>query len=137
MPLNEALCVSDTMNFIPKNKSDLVACEYLSRTSAAEVTPYISELLEWLQDANWPVAGPIAKKLVSIGADVEEPIVSILKGSDEIWKYWVISLVLVPLVPSLSEDTINAVKNLANNPTLSEIEDEVNLVAKELIESYV
>jgi len=125
------------MNFIPKNKSDLVACDYLERTSAAEVAPYIPELLEWLQDANWPVAGPVSKKLVSIGADVEPPIVNILKGSDEMWKYWVISLVLVPRVPNLSEETVNAVKKIAINPTLAEKEDEVNLNAKELLERYV
>jgi hypothetical protein len=50
----------------------------------------IPRLLEWLKDLNWPGASEIAQYLLTLGESTVEPIRGILKGSDDVWKYWVL-----------------------------------------------
>ena len=47
------------MSFVPKDKFDEDACGKLFLTSDKEVILALPELLEWLQDYNWPVASKV------------------------------------------------------------------------------
>ena len=50
----------DIKALIPKDKSDIETAETLSNHSFKEVQPIIPDLLEWLQDGNWPVSKTVA-----------------------------------------------------------------------------
>ena len=60
-----------------------------------ELKPIIPELLVWLQDYNWPVAKPIARHLQKILPDILPELIPILKGSDGIWKYWILQIFFI------------------------------------------
>ncbi|BCE01816.1 DUF5071 domain-containing protein [Marinicellulosiphila megalodicopiae] len=123
------------MNIIPKNKSDIEAVSNLDNLSNKELEPYLVELLTWVQDINWPVAGYIAPRLSQAGIEIIEPIKQILKSDDATWKYWIISQIL-PFSNKQVQDSMKSMLiEIINNPTASDHHDEVDLVAKELIES--
>ena len=82
------------MNIVPNNKCDLETCNNLSQATDEEVEEKIYELLEWVQDINWPVAPLICNRLKLIGNPLVEPVKKVLRSTDETWKYWVISNLL-------------------------------------------
>ena len=127
------LVIRNNMNIVPAHKSDLEACHNLSMASDEEVKEKINELLEWVQDINWPVAPRICERLKNIGSPLIEPIRNILLGTDEVWKYWVISNIL----DRASKETVCSLKseltNIVKNPTESEAAEEVNIVAGEVL----
>lgn len=53
----------DIEDLIPKHKHDHDAVSVLKDLSFEQIKPIVPALLEWLQDANWPIAGPIANVL--------------------------------------------------------------------------
>ncbi|NRA81593.1 MAG: DUF5071 domain-containing protein [Pseudoalteromonas sp.] len=83
---------------VPLSKYDLDSVEKLSTASDDEVLQVLPQLLEWLQDCNWPVFPAICKRVAALNEGQEEHIRSVLKGNDIIWKCNVIGL-LFPLMP--------------------------------------
>ena len=82
------------MAIVPTHKGDIETCRALGSASDEEVCGHLGELLIWLQDMNWPVAPLIVRRLKTLGAPLVEPIREILKGTDDIWKYWIVSVLL-------------------------------------------
>jgi hypothetical protein len=58
------------------------------------VATILGELIEWLQDYNWPVAHVLEPFLRTIGEPLVPHIWHVLRSDDELWKYWVISLLI-------------------------------------------
>ena len=52
---------------IPKDKHDLLALERARELGFPLLNEIIPDLLEWLQDGNWPVARPTATLLAEAG----------------------------------------------------------------------
>lgn len=121
------------MNIVPSNKFDVQACEELAKASDDIVIINIPELLEWVQDINWPVASLICDRLKNIGSPLVPHIKTILLGTDETWKYFVIS----GLLSKSSKKTICSLKPILNkiveSPTEHEKTEEVNIVALEVL----
>lgn len=78
---------------LPRDKGDMDAAEALCAAPSAALVPHINELLEWLQDMNWPVARPVAQALARCGVALVEPCRHVLHSSDDIWKLWVLHFV--------------------------------------------
>ncbi len=121
------------MRIIPKDKFDFEACERLDRASDDEVQRHLPQLLEWLQDINWPVAPRIVRRLSSMGDRLVEPVKAILRGDDGMWKYWIISMLV-----SVSGETVivaleGELSRLVAHPSENDVRDEVDIAAKELL----
>lgn len=84
------------MNFLPKSKDDIDSCKNLNSASEEEINDHIGELLFWLQDFNWPVAEPVLGRIIAVGEKLAEPVREILEGNDDIWKYWIVSRLILP-----------------------------------------
>ncbi len=76
----------DINELIPKHKDDQKVIDGLKRLSFDELKPIIPELLEWLQDGNWPIAWPVAQILKPFADKITPEIINILKTNDGIWK---------------------------------------------------
>ncbi|HKO54042.1 MAG TPA: DUF5071 domain-containing protein [Polyangiaceae bacterium] len=87
-------------SLVPTGKSDLERARAAVEVGYPAVAPVLGELVGWLQDYNWPVAHVLVPFLQSIGAPLVPHIWHVLRSDDDVWKYWVISL----LIPSLSEN---------------------------------
>ena len=121
------------LNFLPSNKQDLESCEKLRHTPTTKIIPYLSELLEWLKDINWPVALPIAERLSSVGYEIVPYLDAVLKQDDAIWKSNAIEYLMMKLDPKVMEASLTEVVRIINNPTQAEVEEEVNQIAKEAV----
>jgi hypothetical protein len=116
----------DIQELIPKHKDDQEVIEALKKLSFEEIKPIVPELLEWLQDINWPIARPVAEVLKPFSDQLVPEILKILKTNDGIWKLWI----LTTLARTTKDQTLlKEIERIANYPTRDEIEDEVNAEA--------
>jgi len=121
----------DAKTLIPKDKFDIETAEKLTNYSFAEVKKIVPNLLEWLQDGNWPVSKIVADFLIIHTENITQEILQILKGNDEVWKYWV----LLAFGNKVKDEiVVNEIKRIAQNPTEEEITEGLNEVAKEIIQ---
>ncbi len=119
-------------NIVPKDKFDQESVDNLKKYSFEEIEQYIPALLEWLQDANWPVAGPIFNYFKPHINDIDDEIVKILRTDDEVWKYWILGLIdHSEVVPN--DVLMKEITRIAEHPTQNEIEEELHEVALDII----
>ena len=118
---------------IPKTKFETEKIEALILLGYPAVEPIIRDLMEWIQDMNWPVARVLQPFLASIGAPLEPYIREVLKTDDEIWKYWVI-LDIIGESPQLFEIFLPELERIANNPTPREHAEELDEIAQSVLE---
>ena len=88
----------DIYSLVPKSKFDNTNILKLDQLSDMEIEPIICELLEWLQDCNWPISKDILP-IILLHQNVAIPhIINILEGNDVMWRYWIMDLVIPNLV---------------------------------------
>ena len=115
----------DVKDLIPKHKDDQKVIGRLKKLSFEQIKPIVSELLEWIQDMNWPIAKPIADILKPFVERMAPEIINILKTNDGIWKLSVLNIA----VNTADPDLLNEIERIAEFPTIDEVEDEVNIKA--------
>jgi hypothetical protein len=98
------------------------------------VAPVIPQILEWLQDLNWPVALVFQPFLVSIGEPLAPYVGAVLQGQDDIWKYSLLRVV-VDQSPELARALRPELEHVAKHPSAGESEEEVDQVAVEILEA--
>ncbi|MBZ4034348.1 DUF5071 domain-containing protein [Flavobacterium sp. 17A] len=118
---------------IPKDKFDFETVEKLKSYTFDEIEPIIPDLLEWLQDINWPISTSVKELLIPFTEKISSEIIKILQGKDEIWKYWILQFFGKTIKNKLVLDEI---KRITKNPTKAEIEEEVYEIAHEIINGY-
>ncbi|MEC3908455.1 DUF5071 domain-containing protein [Tamlana sp. 2201CG12-4] len=115
----------DIYSLIPSDKFDIERAEKLKEFSFEKIKPIVPDLLEWIQDMNWPVAKVVADYLISISDKIEPEIMDILNGEDDIWKYWCIEVFCIYSDRPMSANMSTIVNRIKNNPTKLEKECEV------------
>jgi len=113
-------------DLIPKDKLDIETAEKLKLFSYEEIKPIVPNLLEWIQDMNWPVARTVAKYLITISEFLTNDIIEILNGRDEMWKYWVIGVFGIYSKKPLNTEVLKIINRIADYPSLEEMEYGVN-----------
>ena len=119
---------------IPKDKFDIETANKLPNYTYEELQPIIPELLTWIKDMNWPVSRPVADYLQTITEHLTNNIIEILKGTDDIWKYWTLHVFGLWNSRPLNELVRKEVVRIATIPTTSERIEEVDQIANELLE---
>jgi hypothetical protein len=116
----------DVRDLIPKNKHDHEVIDDLKKLSFEQLQPIVPDLLEWLQDMNWPIARPVADILKPFADKIAPDIIKIFKTDDGIWKMWVlVNLTVNATDPAL----LIEIERIAKFPTRDEVEEEANLEA--------
>ncbi|SRR6266480_1966528 len=118
---------------VPRHKSDLENAHSAVALGWPAVEPIVSQLLQWLQDINWPVAHVLAPFFAEVGAALAPHIRRVLETEDDVWKYYVIQAV-VAHSPGLARALEAELKRVALRPTPSERKEEVDMVAQEALE---
>jgi hypothetical protein len=95
----------------------------------------MAELVEWLQDGNWPVAHVLGPFLRDLGAvpELVRSIRDVLDGDDDIWKYWVLTAVVSGWEPTGLGLLHAQLTRIALRPTPNESAEEVDQAARELV----
>jgi hypothetical protein len=129
-----AIMAQDPRKFFPLDKSDVVNTRTLLALGYPALAPHLKELLEWLQDGNWPISRPIGEFLLTIPEAVAPLIQEVLEGEDHPWKYWCIVRLIGEMKPTIAEQFRFELLRLAETPSLAEAQNELNEVAKDALE---
>ncbi len=116
-------------DLIPKDKFDIETAQKLQNYSFEEVKPIIPNLLEWLQDLNWPVSKPVFEYMIPFTENISLEILQILQGKDEVWKYWILQIFGNE---TKNELVVNEIRRIARNPTEEEINEGIAEIATEI-----
>lgn len=118
---------------LPRDKHDTRNAQALIALSWEEVRPAMPQILEWMQDVNWPVAGVLLPYLAGIGVRLAPYIKTVLAGNDEQWKYFVLQGI-VRHSRELAFELDGELQRFAHAPTMGEMEEGVAEVAREILQ---
>ncbi len=118
---------------IPKDKHDVLALERARELGFPALNPVLPDLLEWVQDLNWPVAQPTASLLAGAGHEIVPHLQQILAGNDADWKYWILNAVIAHLKQDVLLALQGDITRLATEPGPEDLAEEVNIAAKEIL----
>lgn len=119
---------------LPSDKFDVEAVAQIEHMRIDVIEPYLPELLTWVQDGNWPVAEPLATALAKLGAPVVPSVLAVLSGTDAIWKYWCIELLVKRLSRDARVQMQDQLLSLAQSPSLEEKQEGVHIAAREALQ---
>lgn len=121
---------------IISEKDDNEGLERLKKMSKSEILMNKKELLEWLQDMNWPVAKGMAEILSNYTNDLDIDIQKIILGKDLDWKYWVTIRLLYYSKVRPSNFLLGLLQNKIENPTQIEIEYEFIQECQDVLDKW-
>lgn len=123
----------DLRSCVPQDKFDLAAIARARAAGFPAINPILPELLEWLQDINWPVADQTVELLSDSGPEIVPHIRRVLVSDDSIWKYWVLSRLCGRLSPVDLVQLIPDIARLADQPSDEDVAEEVDVEARALL----
>lgn len=124
------------MNFkdiFPLDKGDTDSVIKLMNYSFDELKPFASDLLNCLQDMNWPIASYMAIYLRPYVNELSNEIVEVFRSNDDMWKYWLITSLLSKVDYEINTQLINELMRIRDNPSSGERDNEVDQVARETL----
>ena len=121
---------------LPRDKHDTQNAQALTALRWEELRPAMPQILEWVQDANWPVAGILLPYLAGIGPRLAPHIKTVLASDDEQWKY-IVLLGIVRHSSGLAAAVDGELQRFALAPTAAELEEGVAEAAREILECQV
>ncbi|MFL5743003.1 MAG: DUF5071 domain-containing protein [Flavisolibacter sp.] len=122
-------------DLIPKDKADTSTAKKLMGHNFEELKPIIPQLLEWIQDMNWPVAGPVSRYLESISEHLTPYIIEILRGDDSTWKYW--CLIVFGRSKQIDPVLFQEIQRLKDYASKMDIEEGVLEVVNEILQKII
>ena len=102
----------DLAALIPATKYETEKASALVQLGFPAVEPVMPQILEWLQDLNWPVSFIFQPFLIRIGQPLAPYIRTILDGQDDGWKYSLLAAVVsqsLELAESLRPELVHFV----------------------------
>ena len=123
-------------DLIPTGKFDVARASAAVDAGYPTVEPILGELLEWLQDCNWPVAGVLLPLLQSVGAPMVPHIWRVLESDDDIWKYWVIGQLLPSLPEGAAAQFRPVLTRLNRHPQAHERAEQLDEIASDVLKHF-
>ena len=122
---------------LPDDKFDVAAVDPLRKAGHPAIAPILSDLLNWTADSNWPVAGPLADFLITVGTPLLGPLKLVLQGQDSTQKEHCLRLIIRRLPLDVLAGLEVELQRLAQLPTESDRREEVDLAARDALARLV
>ncbi|MCX8534542.1 DUF5071 domain-containing protein [Chryseobacterium luquanense] len=117
-------------DLVPKEKGNDSNIRKLKKLSFEEIQPIIPDLLEWLQDINWPILNDVADVLEPFSDKLTPYLMEIFKTNDGMWKYWILTIFGRE---TKDEVFLKEINRIATIPTRDEIDCEVDMEAQAIL----
>ncbi|MBO9732802.1 MAG: DUF5071 domain-containing protein [Chitinophaga sp.] len=124
-------------DYIPKTKDDLSAVEILKHKSFEDVKAEVSYLLGCLQDLHWDVASEVGAYLAPHVNEIKDNLLDILLSNDEEWKFGIMKSLIAIAPVKLDEELLFSLERIRDCPTEREVNEELHLVAREILEKEI
>ncbi|WP_279615475.1 DUF5071 domain-containing protein [Paenibacillus typhae] len=119
---------------MPTDKYDFKSVERLSCLEESQVIPLIPELLEWVQDINWPIAAAVADLLQKYKVHTVPHIEAVfLLRDDSIWIYNILAYLMNEWDSGLVSALSSSILKLAQ---ASDIYEDTDLLAVEILSKH-
>ncbi|WP_157738767.1 DUF5071 domain-containing protein [Labrenzia sp. VG12] len=118
---------------VPRDKHDLPAVRRARALGFPGLNAVLPELLQWICDANWPVAPEVADLLSQSGQEIIPHLQRVLHSKDSDWKFWTIDLVIRNLDPDIRQQLRADLELLANRASREDKLNEVDVVSNEVL----
>ena len=126
--------MKDRKPYIPKSKFDDEAVALLQTMTPDQIREDVPALLEWLQDANWPIYPKVRDYLIPYVNDIKEEILEVFQTYDDTWKRNMLCGLLGNAQGQLDEMLIPTLRRMASAPTFGEKDEEIDIAAAHILE---
>ena len=126
---------NDLQQLVPRHKSDYERAQLLMNLGYPVVKPVAPQILECLQDINWPIAQKLAPWVVGFAEQIGPEISAVLKSDDSAWKFWLLNRVVAEVAPAklwVFEEMLNSVRNSSDDDREWQVEEEAVEVLQKL-----
>ncbi len=118
---------------IPKHKSDFESVNALKQLKLEEIRPILPDLMEWLQDLNWPIAQEIESLLLGFQGELIPHIQRVFRTDDAQWKYFILHGLIQRLPPHIVQELKVDLERMLHAPSSDEKYEELDDVLIELL----
>ncbi len=125
----------DLSTLVPATKSETDKARRLVALGFPAVQPVLDEILEWVEDPNWPVAQVFLPFLATVGVPLVPLVRHVLESHDEQWKHAVLANV-VGQNDALAHAMAVDLQRLMHTPTEAERAEGLHGVADALFQKY-
>jgi hypothetical protein len=119
---------------LPRDKHDTENAMTLVSLGWERVKPVMPQILDWMQDMNWPVARVFQPFLVQVGAPLAPYLQTVFESDDDAWKYSIL-VGIVDQSPELAVALRADLERLSESPTAGEQLEGLSEQAKEILRS--
>ena len=124
---------ADLIDFLPKDKFDIENAALLRNLGYPTIRPIMRQLLEWLQDMNWPVAQFIAPWILTIGVELYPYFEEIFQSNDSLWKNWVLTALIDEMPIEMAQRFSPLLQQLSQSQNEFDITEGVPEIAKAIL----
>lgn len=117
---------------LPRDKHDTDTAAALVALGWEQVECVAPQMLEWMQDSNWPVAAVLRPFLAAQGARLAPHVKPIFATADDVWKYFILAGI-VRQSPELASALGAELARMAGSPTAGERLEGVAAQAQEIL----
>lgn len=113
---------------LPEDKHDLESVKQLGMLSNNELKEILPELLEWIQDGNWPISKSVEDLLLRFGEELIPHIQNVFKTRDSTWEYFMLTGLISRLPSKYLVMLKGDLERILENPTEDEMLEKLDEV---------
>ncbi|WP_102272307.1 DUF5071 domain-containing protein [Cytobacillus massiliigabonensis] len=120
-------------DYLPTDKHDFDRVHQLKQMERTALLPLLPDLMEWIQDMNWPIAREVAELLLTFPNELVPLIKEVLATNDDVWKYWCLIILAKKLPEDMRKHLKAELTRLVESPTAGEKLEELDEIAREIL----
>jgi len=119
--------------FLPRNVYDVDKVGEIKNLDRETLVSLLPDLLEFIQDMNWPVAPGILEILLTFPKEIVPHVQDVLSSDDDNWKWYILHFLVIELPLASRVHFKEYLIRVAENPTANELAEELDEIAKEIL----
>ncbi|ATP40371.1 DUF5071 domain-containing protein [Solibacillus sp. R5-41] len=120
---------------LPRHKFDIDRVEMIKKMDRDKILPLLPNLLEWIQDMNWPVAPSVLELLLTFPEEIVPLVQDILSSDDDNWKWFILHFLVNKLPVESRIQFREYLTRVAETPAHNELAEELDEIAKKILET--
>lgn len=118
-------------SLLPRHKSDNDRVEMIKKMDRDKILPLLPNLLEWIQDMNWPVASSVLELLLTFPEEIVPYVQDVLTSSDDDnWKWFILHYLVIELPKESRVQFREYLTRVSETPKRNELAEELDEIAK-------
>ncbi|MEK4385714.1 DUF5071 domain-containing protein [Solibacillus sp. FSL W7-1464] len=123
-------------SLLPRHKSDNDRVEMIKKMDRDKILPLLPNLLEWIQDMNWPVASSVLELLLTFPEEIVPYVQDVLTSSDDDnWKWFILHYLVIELPKESRVQFREYLTRVSETPKRNELAEELDEIAKKILET--